>query len=278
MASNSVPVEYRIQEVGVRGSNVVDRGRLHFLPDGELSTWSIPLLLYSLTINAQDALFGTPLGSSVRLQYPNDTVESVPLDTRSSATISSLPRGTYRAVVERPAGFGVATPIVLSREQTVRVPVISYLDVAFVIGSGLLIAVALVLFGGRPIGRMGRRAFQRVGAAVLAPARLPGALVRATVGAIPVRRRRDPTPALASSGGASFAFAAGPLELAAVAAAPPSVAAPVSAAPPAVLRDVDRWGLPIGRGRRHRHCPDCANRLTPRARLCRACGRRVRRS
>ena len=31
----SVPLEYRIQEVEVRGSNVVDRGRLHFRPDGE---------------------------------------------------------------------------------------------------------------------------------------------------------------------------------------------------------------------------------------------------
>lgn len=343
----SVPIEYRIQEVGVRGANVVDRGRLHFQPDGQISTWVIPLLLYSLTIEAEDALFGTPVGTSARLEYPNGTVASVPLDERSSATISALPRGNYRAVVERPPGIGVSTPIVLSREQTVRMPVLSYLDVGFVIAMGLAIAGALVLFGGRPVGRLGRRVLGRIGAlvltalglplrllravgravlvvvglplrlmravgrAVMVIVRLPGALVRRAIHAVPRRRASEPARGLAGAGGPALAFAGGmsePTTLPVTAVPPPTPAAASQAvlsgpdvattgAPPEVAipaigrpsrlvvaihrsapRDTDRAGRPIDQSRRHRHCPDCSNRLTRRARICRVCGRRVRRS
>lgn len=163
----SVPIEYRIQEVEVRGSNVVDRGRLHFRPDGELATWVIPLLLFSLTVSGQDALFGFALGSSVQLAYPDGSAESVALDEHASATITALPRGNYRAVIEHPPGIPVSTPLVLSRDHLVRVPVISYLDAAFVLGAGLSIAVTLVLFGGRPVGQIGRRALRRIAGDVL---------------------------------------------------------------------------------------------------------------
>ena len=182
---SSVPIEYRLQEVGVRGSNVVDRGRLHFSPDGAIDTWVVPLLLYSLTISGQDALFGYPIGTSVRLVHPNGSTESVPLDERASATISALPRGNYTALVEHPPGFPVSTPLVLSRDQSARLPVVSYVDAVFVLGTGLSVAIALVLAGGRPVGRAGRRGLRRIGHAVVTLLLLPVNLVRAV--ARPVR-------------------------------------------------------------------------------------------
>ena len=178
---SSVPIEYRLQEVGVRGSNVVDRGRLHFSPDGAIDTWVVPLLLYSLTISGQDALFGYPVGTSVQLVHPNGSSESVPLDERASATISALPRGNYQALVEHPPGFPVSTPLVLSRDQSVRVPVVSYVDAVFLLGTGSSVAIALVLAGGRPVGRAGRRGLRRIGHAgrdAPAPSGEPGSRSR----------------------------------------------------------------------------------------------------
>jgi zinc-ribbon domain len=145
----SVPIEYRIQEVGMRGTSVVDRGRLHFQPDGETRTWVVPLLLYSLTLTGRDALFGTALGSSVQLTYPDGASERVTLDEHASATISALPRGNYRASIEKPPGIPLSTPIVLSRDQDVRVLVISYADLAAAAGLGLFLMFALLWVGRR---------------------------------------------------------------------------------------------------------------------------------
>ncbi len=271
----SVPIEYRIQEVAVRGSSVVDRGRLHFRPDGEIATWTIPLALYSLTLYGQDALFGYALGSSVQLVYPNGTAESVPLDASASTTISALPRGNYKAVIEHPPGIPVQTPLVLSRDQRVRVPVISYVDAGFVLGAGLTLSVTLVLYGGRPVGRVGRRALRRVVGAPVTMVRAPAAMARRTSRAIGSRYRWKPAPSLRTLGGLDFALLV-PMQIGAAASVEISNDEPVD--PALAHRDIDRWGRSIERERRHQHCPDCRNRLTPRARLCRVCGRRMRRS
>lgn len=304
----SVPIEYRVQEVTVRGSNVVDRGRLHFQPDGEITTWVVPLLLYSLTVSGQDALFGFPLGSSVQLLYPDGTSESVPLDARASATVAALPRGNYRVVVERPEGIAVSTPVVLTRDQAARVPVISYLDAASVLGGGIALAVALVLFGGRPIGRFGRRVLGRSAAIVVMVVRAPVLLVLAILRAPGVawralRRRlsrRPPTqpapppaqqpapppaqpmqppppPALPAiqparvSAGALTVFAGS----ASTALIPFEFIAPTADRSVGRAPEEER---PLVRPIRYRRCPGCGRDVRYRARLCRACSRRLRKS
>jgi hypothetical protein len=278
---SSVPIEYRLQEVGVRGSNVVDRGRLHFSPDGAIDTWVVPLLLYSLTISGQDALFGYPIGTSVRLVHPNGSTESVPLDERASATISALPRGNYTALVEHPPGFPVSTPLVLSRDQSARLPVVSYVDAVFVLGTGLSVAIALVLAGGRPVGRAGRRGLRRIGHAVATVLLLPAKLVRAVarpVRAVDGRIRRlvaRPSRALAPTptvtGATTMSATGGPMAIALGDAAQLAGSAPA----------MSLMSLASGPGERvHRFvpCRYCGSKVTWRARLCRTCGRRLRKS
>jgi hypothetical protein len=275
---SSVPIEYRLQEVGVRGSNVVDRGRLHFMPDGKIDTWVVPLLLYSLTISGQDALFGYPLGASVQLTHPNGSIESVPLDERASATITALPRGNYQALVEHPPGFPVSTPLVLSRDQSVRVPVVSYVDTGFVLGTGSTVAIALILVGGRPVGRAGRRVLRRIGRGVVTILVLPVGPVRALARRVGTMgsslrglvTRRPPAYAPSSSvrgdpplspTSARLVFAVGGSgELAGV-----------------LHQTITASGLSE---RLHRYvpCRYCGHQVTWRARLCRTCGRRLRKS
>jgi hypothetical protein len=319
----SVPIEYRVLEATVRGSNVVDRGRLHFQPDGDLTTWVIPLLLYSLTVSGQDALFGFPLGRSVQLQYPDGTSESVPLDERASATIAALPRGNYRVVVERPEGIAVSTPVVLTRDQYARVPVISYLDAASVLGGGIALAVALVLFGGRPIGRFGRRVIGKSVAIVIMVLRAPVLLVLAIVRAPGVawralrrklsRRSRmepalaptqqpapppaQPAPLPAHQPAPSPAQPMRPPTQTALPSIQPARASagaltvfagsastaviPFEFIAPSADRSVGRAPedqRPLVRPIRYRRCPGCGRDVRYRARLCRACSRRLRKS
>jgi hypothetical protein len=278
---SSVPIEYRLQEVGVRGSNVVDRGRLHFSPDGAIDTWVVPLLLYSLTISGQDALFGYPIGTSVRLVHPNGSTESVPLDERASATISALPRGNYTALVEHPPGFPVSTPLVLSRDQSARLPVVSYVDAVFVLGTGLSVAIALVLAGGRPVGRAGRRGLRRIVHAGVTLLLLPVNLVRAVARAVRTaggRLRRlviGPSRAIAPiptvTGATTMSATADPMAIALGGAAQLADSTPATSA-------MSMSSGPSERIHRYVTCRYCGSHVTWRARLCRTCGRRLRKS
>ena len=278
---SSVPIEYRLQEVGVRGSNVVDRGRLHFSPDGAIDTWVVPLLLYSLTISGQDALFGYPIGTSVQLVHPNGSSESVPLDESASATISALPRGNYQALVEHPPGFPVSTPLVLSRDQSARLPVVSYVDTVFVLGTGTSLAIALVLAGGRPVGRAGRRGLRRIGYAGVKLLLLPVDLVRAIARAVRragsrirrlvTRPSRASAPIPTMTGATTMSATADPMAIAL------GGSAPLAASVPA-LSSMSMASGPSERVRRYVTCRYCGNEVRWRARLCRTCGRRLRKS
>jgi Bacterial Ig-like domain (group 3) len=277
----SVPIEYRIQEVGVGGSNVVDRGRLHFVPDGQIDTWVIPLLLYPLTIFGQDALFGYPLGTSAQLAHPDGTVASIPLDGQATATIEALPRGNYRAAIEHAPGIPVSTPIVLSRDHSARVPVVSYLDAALLLGAGLTAAIALVLVGGRPVGRALRRMLRRTGVTVLTVLLLPITIVRSVLRSAEKWAATIPTRVF---GRAEAVATMAPLpRVAQVVTAQAAMA--LGARPSTDVTAEIGSGRPTGvppvtsiRQHSYRPCRFCGSPVTSRARLCRACGRRLRKS
>jgi hypothetical protein len=103
---------------------------------------------YKLHFAAHDALLGSAIGSQVHLRYPDGHEESHPLGAGGGFEFGSLPRGGYTVRVDAP-GFASSWPVALSRNQDLRVSVISYVDV--LLGAAVLGALALaLLLAGRP--------------------------------------------------------------------------------------------------------------------------------
>jgi hypothetical protein len=139
---------YSVVEVNVRGSNVVNRAQQRFEVTGA-PTRPISLLLFSATINVQDALFGRATGGTIRIEYPDGGTEQIALDSDHSVVLPLLPRGDYRVSVVG-AGYSPPRPVSLSRDQVVDLEVVTLLDVS-VIG-GVVAAFALgLLIAGRPV-------------------------------------------------------------------------------------------------------------------------------
>ncbi len=137
---------YSVISVVIDGSNVVNSAQQRFyaLPD---DTWPISLLLYSLKVNAVDGLFGSPVGKSVLVQFPDGQVKNYPLDNSGNLEIHSLARGIYRIELVGVSGVKTIIPVALSRNQVVDVREITYLDLAFLSIIGLLVVLGLVFYG-----------------------------------------------------------------------------------------------------------------------------------
>jgi hypothetical protein len=123
----------------------VNRNQQSFVP-ARTQKMRIELLLYPAHFSARDALLDFPLGSRVRLEYPNGRVERHAFGDNAELTLRSLPRGEYVVSVEGP-GITFERPVALSREQTVELEVLSYLDIGLSLGVLASIALGLVLVG-----------------------------------------------------------------------------------------------------------------------------------
>ena len=130
------PIEYSVQRVTVEGSNVVNRSQQRFDPT-KVQDVTIWLLFFPAEFQVRDALFGFPLGSSIRLTYPDGRELEVPL-VDGHASVASLPRGEYEVSVAGP-GVTLSVPLALSRPQDAEIMFLSYYDLA-------AIAVVVVAF------------------------------------------------------------------------------------------------------------------------------------
>jgi hypothetical protein len=141
----AVPNVHRISEVLIAGTNVVNRGQQTWEPtlDG---TWTVEVLLYELDVRVTDALLGSPLTTTVSLEYPDGSSVTLPT-VDGQVAFGSLPRGDYRILVHA-GGIVPPSPIALSRPQDTTIRIISNLDLS--IGGGLLFGtIALLLVLGR---------------------------------------------------------------------------------------------------------------------------------
>jgi phospholipase C len=143
----SAALRYAADKVVVAGSNVVHRGQQRFTPAAN-PTIQLRLLLFAVRVRARDALLGFPIGSQVRLRYPNGRDRRLALGRSADLTVRSLPRGSYRVGVDA-LGISSSRPLALSRDQEVDLRVISWLDLAVVLLGLASIALAL-LFVRRP--------------------------------------------------------------------------------------------------------------------------------
>jgi hypothetical protein len=139
---------YSVINVTIDGANVVNKAQQRFYA-GSDQTWKISLILYSLQVNAKDALFGFPIGKKVSLIYPSGKVDTFTLDKSGTAHLPSLARGIYKIKLGGTNGIETLIPVALSRNQVIDEKVISYIDLGAVFGLVLLAALALI-FIGRP--------------------------------------------------------------------------------------------------------------------------------
>lgn len=144
---------YRIQSVLVGGNNLVNRAQQAFTPL-RTRTVDVELLFYSARISARDRIFGYGIGSGIRLEYPDGRVEQHDFTGEHGVLLPALPRGEYQISVDAP-GLSSSQPVVITRDQVVEIKVISYADIAFILGVLITLAGGLLVVGRGP-GR-GRR-------------------------------------------------------------------------------------------------------------------------
>ena len=145
----SQEILYYFRDVTIDGANVINRSeqRFHIRPD---DIWPIQVLLYSVQFTAQDAMFHFPIGKGIELTYPNGRVEKFMFEPgQHQIMIPALARGSYSARIIGIGGSAPPTPIYLSRDQDAELLMLSYLDIALIVGIPFAIALAF-FFIGRP--------------------------------------------------------------------------------------------------------------------------------
>jgi phospholipase C len=143
----STLVSYAAERAMVGGATVVHRGQQRFFP-ARSPELRLRLLLFSARFEVRDALLGFPIGSGVRLRFPNGRTERYELGSGGELTVTSLPRGDYRVSADA-LGISSSRPVALSADQRVELRVISWLDIAIVLFGLASLALGL-LFVRRP--------------------------------------------------------------------------------------------------------------------------------
>ncbi len=158
------PLQYSVIDVMVDGTNAVNQSQQRFYAQPD-ETLNVSLILYSLSIRARDGLFGSSVGKSANLVYPDGHMINLPFDQNGLITVHGLARGNYTVQVMDARGLRQVIPVSLSRSQTVEIKIPTDLDLVAFISLGLLSAVGLLLYGRRRwlIARLRRNppAFQK---------------------------------------------------------------------------------------------------------------------
>jgi hypothetical protein len=141
------PRSWRVVEVRIHGTNVVNRGQQSTQPTAG-AVWQVTVLLFDLTVEAHDAILGSSLSGIVDLEYPDGTIVTVRLGSSSALVFRGLPRGSYTLRLHA-GGLAASTPVALSRSQASVIRVITIVDQALVGGLALIAVGALLWFGRR---------------------------------------------------------------------------------------------------------------------------------
>jgi hypothetical protein len=141
------PRSWRLLEVEMAGTNVVNRGQQRITP-APGAIWTVNLLLYDLKVEARDAIFGNLIGGELSLGYPDGSARISQMGKDGSGIdYPQLPRGLYTLQL-KVAGLGAPTPVALSRDQTAVIRVITYLDLSL-LGFVLIAATGVMAWFGR---------------------------------------------------------------------------------------------------------------------------------
>ena len=151
-------ITYSVMQVMVSGTNVVNQAQQRYyfarpgdrrkVPKGAHVRFAgrdlhVRLSLYDAKFTTHDLLFRRSVGEGIQLTYPNGQKRLIPLHD-GTATVQSLPRGLYHAVVKTKAGLRMTVPVSLSRNQDMQLKVISYADLGTSFLVFLLVSLTLV--------------------------------------------------------------------------------------------------------------------------------------
>jgi hypothetical protein len=134
-------IEYALQRAVYAGTNVVHKAQQRFYPS-KTRRVVLHLLLYSVRLRAHDLLFGFGMGKSADLTYPDGRRISFPL--AGGKRLSSLPRGTY-AIKVHAWGYTPLVTVALSKDQSIDLRVVSYLDMIVMFLGAAAISAFLIL-------------------------------------------------------------------------------------------------------------------------------------
>jgi hypothetical protein len=134
-------VGYSVTRVMVKGTNVVHGGMLPFTP-AQTPTVHLELLFFRVTFHAGDTLFGSSVGTSLLLRYPDRSTTVLPL-VDGEATASNLPRGSYEVTVLG-AGPKIVRPVSISRSQVMKLDVVTWTDVVAAMAVGAIACVMVL--------------------------------------------------------------------------------------------------------------------------------------
>ena len=142
----SKDIYWVVDRTVVNGAEVVNRAEHRFVPNST-TTWTVKLLFYRVDVEARDALFGFPTGREVSVVGPDGTRLQAELRD-GSIRLPLLPRGSYEVLVSG-GGTSFRRPVSISKDQTLDLAVLSYLDIAMIGGTLVLTALSLLLLGRR---------------------------------------------------------------------------------------------------------------------------------
>jgi Glycosyl hydrolase family 99 len=137
-------ISYAVDSVTVDGANVVNRSQQKFVP-AQSADLHVRLLFNVARFTARDAIFHFPVGSGVRLKYPDGHTEVQEFHNKNVIVVPGLPRGQYQVQVVG-AGWSPMRPVAVSRTQDVSLAVITYLDIGLVLAILLAASGALLLY------------------------------------------------------------------------------------------------------------------------------------
>ena len=152
------PVTQLIERVDIDGSNAVFASEQKFAPEEvwrKKETLSVPVLLFSIHVDARSRIRKQPVGTALLLTYPNGHTVRSPMHD-GKLTLDNLVRGDYVVNVETPGGIRVARPVKLSSSQYLNLTVLTSDDKDILILAGLLFLALLIA-----IRLLSRRAARR---------------------------------------------------------------------------------------------------------------------
>ena len=144
-------ITYTLRSVRIDGGQAVFNGRQRFTPSSS-GTWRIALAVFTLTVTAHDAFFGSQLASHLEITRPDGSRLPLSLSASQARRTPSLVRGLYSVQIDSAVLAGRAS-VLVSRNEAIDLRVVTLWDAVAFIAVVLLIVVGAVL-GGR---RMSRR-------------------------------------------------------------------------------------------------------------------------